>query len=77
VPGGNYGQRGSNDGRIAGYMRSLLATQFGVVFVTDGVRNRPQYTKRTGDPSRYELRRDTTADDLYGWLRAAGPKGHR
>jgi hypothetical protein len=80
VPGGNYGQRGTNDGRIPDYMRSLLGTQFGVVFVTDA-RNRPAYTTRSGEPSRYEARRDTTADDLYGWLRAEDPaaraKGRR
>jgi hypothetical protein len=56
VPGGNYGQAESNDARIAGWMRSLLRTQFGVVL-------------GTGDARRFEVGPGTTASELYGWLR--------
>lgn len=56
VPYGNYGQRRSNDPRIAPWMRSLLATQFPVVFAGPG-------------PDRFEVSAGTTADDLYRWLR--------
>lgn len=56
VPGGNYGQRGSNDARIAPWTRSLLRTQFGVFLAS-------------GDARRYEVSAATTASALYGWLR--------
>jgi hypothetical protein len=56
VPGGNYGQRGSNDARIAPWLRSLLRTQFGGVFLA------------SGDARRFEVSAATTASSLYGWL---------
>lgn len=56
VPGGNYGQRGSNDARIASWTRSLLRSQFGVYLAT-------------GDGHRFEASAATTASKLYGWLR--------
>jgi peptidoglycan/xylan/chitin deacetylase (PgdA/CDA1 family) len=56
VPGGNYGQRGTNDARIAPWVRSLLRTQFGVFLAR-------------GDARRYEASAATTASALYGWLR--------
>ena len=56
LPYGNYGQRGSNDPRIAGWMRALLATQFPVVFAGPG-------------EHRYQVDGTTTADDVYRWLR--------
>jgi hypothetical protein len=55
VPFGNYGQGESNDPRIGPWMRSLLATQFPVVFAGTG-------------PHRFAVSGDTTADDLYRWL---------
>jgi hypothetical protein len=76
VPHGNYGQHGSNDPRIAPYMRSLLASQFGIAFVANE-RNDPPYTTRAGDPARYEIHAGTTADDLYAWLRSADPAERR
>jgi hypothetical protein len=57
VPGGNYGQRGSNDARIAPWMRSLLRTQFAGVFLA------------RGDSRRYEVSGASTASSVYGWLR--------
>ncbi|MEA2466846.1 MAG: hypothetical protein QOJ57_972 [Thermoleophilaceae bacterium] len=55
VPRGNYGQQGSNDARIAPWMRGLLRTQFGVFLAG-------------GDKPRYDVRSGTTATELYGWL---------
>jgi poly-beta-1,6-N-acetyl-D-glucosamine N-deacetylase len=72
VPFGNYGQAGSNDPRIAPYMRSLLETQFGVFFTEDALDD-PPYTGRTGDARRFELYPQTSADRLYAWLRAHDP----
>jgi hypothetical protein len=56
VPGGDYGQRESNDPRIAPWMRSLLRSQFGAVLAS-------------GDARRFEVGPGTTASELYGWLR--------
>jgi hypothetical protein len=56
VPFGNYGQRGSNDPRIAAWVRGLLAAQFPVVFAS-------------ANGGRYQVDGTTTADDLYRWLR--------
>jgi poly-beta-1,6-N-acetyl-D-glucosamine N-deacetylase len=72
VPGGDYGAAATNDPRIPGYARSLIATQFGPAFVRDA-RNWPGYTTRSGDAARLEIGRTTTADDLYAWLRAKDP----
>ena len=72
VPGGDYGRLASNDGHIAPQVRDLITTQFGVGFVR-APRNYPAYTKPAGDPARFDLGRTTTADDLYGWLRAKDP----
>jgi peptidoglycan/xylan/chitin deacetylase (PgdA/CDA1 family) len=56
VPGGNYGQRGSNDARIAGWLRPLLRSQFSVYLAA-------------GDEHRFRVSAATTASALYGWLR--------
>jgi peptidoglycan/xylan/chitin deacetylase (PgdA/CDA1 family) len=57
LPGGNYGQRRSNDPRIAGWVRSLLRSQFGGAVLA------------SGDARRFEVGPGTTASALYGWLR--------
>ena len=76
VPYGNYGQVSTNDPRIEGYMRALLARQFGTVFVQDQA-NAPAYT-RPGDPAeRYEVNSETTTDQLYVWLRDHSPAAER
>jgi Polysaccharide deacetylase len=72
VPGGDYGAQATNDPRIPGYVRSLVAAQFGPAFVRDA-RNWPGYTTRKGDAARLEIGAETTADDLYTWLRAKDP----
>jgi peptidoglycan/xylan/chitin deacetylase (PgdA/CDA1 family) len=72
VPGGDLGAGATNDARIPGYVRSLVATQFGAAFVRDE-RNWPAYTARSGDAARFEIGHATTADDLYAWLRAKDP----
>jgi peptidoglycan/xylan/chitin deacetylase (PgdA/CDA1 family) len=72
VPGGDLGASATNDPRVPGYVRGLLATQFGAAFVRDPL-NWPGYTARSGDAARLEIGRDTTADDLYAWLRAKDP----
>ena len=56
VPYGNYGQLGTNDARIAAFMRTLLAAQFPAVLAGPGA-------------NRYLVDGTTTADDLYRWLR--------
>ena len=72
VPSGDYGAAANNDPRIPLYVRSLIGTQFGPAFVRDA-RNWPAYTGRSGDAARFEIGRETTADDLYAWLRAKDP----
>jgi peptidoglycan/xylan/chitin deacetylase (PgdA/CDA1 family) len=72
VPGGDYGAQATNDARIPGFVRSLVTTQFGTAFVRDA-RNWPGYTTRSGDATRFEVGRETTADDLYTWLRSKDP----
>jgi peptidoglycan/xylan/chitin deacetylase (PgdA/CDA1 family) len=73
VPAGDYGRLGNNDPRIPGYAGKLIVDQFGVAFVRDP-RNYPGYTTPKGDAARFELGAETTADDLYNWLRAGEPK---
>jgi hypothetical protein len=72
VPAGDFGRLGTNDARIPGHVRALIADQFGVGFVRDG-RNYPPYTTRQGDAERFEIGETTTADNLYYWLRAKNP----
>jgi peptidoglycan/xylan/chitin deacetylase (PgdA/CDA1 family) len=72
VPAGDYGRLGTNDARIPGYAGGLIADQFGVAFVRDA-RNYPGYTTPKGDAARFEIGAQTTADDLYAWLRAGDP----
>jgi hypothetical protein len=72
VPGGDYGAQVTNDPRIPGYVRGLLASQFGPAFVRDA-HNWPAFTARKGDAARLEIGRATTAGDLYSWLRAKDP----
>jgi hypothetical protein len=49
-----------------------VTAQFGPAFVRDA-RNWPGYTARSGDAARLEIGAETTADDLYTWLRAKDP----
>jgi peptidoglycan/xylan/chitin deacetylase (PgdA/CDA1 family) len=72
VPAGNYGQLRSNDPRIAPFLRSLLGTQFGTVFVTDEDPS-PPYSGTTGDAHRYLVRADASAESVYAWLRRENP----
>jgi hypothetical protein len=69
VPDGDYGTIATNDPRIPGYTRALLAAQFGPAFVGGA----QAYTTRSGDAARFEIGATTTADDLYAWLRAKDP----
>jgi hypothetical protein len=66
IPYGDYGQRGSNDARIAPYLHGLLSAQFAVAFGDHA----QGYTARSGDPERYAPR---SAGSLYAWLRAGDP----
>jgi Polysaccharide deacetylase len=72
VPGGDYGQRATNDPRIPDHVRGLINSQFGVAFVR-AVHNYPPYTRREGPAARFEIGHSTTADQLYNWLRAKDP----
>ena len=58
VPGGDYGQAGTNDPRIAPYLRGLLATQFGQALVES---DDPPFATRTGDATRLVVRASTSA----------------
>ena len=73
VPYGDYGQHGTNDPRIPGFLSSLLQRQFGTFFVqADG--NDPGYTQPgTGAAERYEVHTSTTLAALYGWLKRHHP----
>ncbi|MBV9212122.1 MAG: polysaccharide deacetylase family protein [Actinobacteria bacterium] len=73
VPKGDYGQRGSNDARIAPLMRGLLHRQFEVAF-TQRPDDDPGYTRPRGDPERFEIHANTTTDRLYMWLRDHAPR---
>ena len=68
VPFGSYGQRGTNDRRIAPTVRMLISAQFGVGF-TEGRGPRVPFTTRHGEPERYDVGRRTSAGRLYAWLR--------
>jgi len=66
APFGDVGQNSRED-RAEPFLRSLLATQFRVVFV-QGAGNDPGYTTATGSTERFELHTATTADQLHRWL---------
>jgi peptidoglycan/xylan/chitin deacetylase (PgdA/CDA1 family) len=68
VPFGEYGQNNTNDPRIPAFMRAELSRRFDAVFT----QNNPRYTTPgtpAADLRRYEIYTDTSADDLYRWLR--------
>jgi peptidoglycan/xylan/chitin deacetylase (PgdA/CDA1 family) len=69
VPYGDYGQRAANDPEIAGLLSALLKRQFGSFFIQADDDDPGFTTPGTGAAQRYELRTDTSLDDLYGWLR--------
>jgi peptidoglycan/xylan/chitin deacetylase (PgdA/CDA1 family) len=69
VPYGDYGQRTVNDPEIAGLLSGLLTRQFGNFFIQADDDDPDFTTPGTGAAKRYELRTDTSLDDLYGWLR--------
>jgi hypothetical protein len=69
VPFGNYGHDGdTNDERIAPFMKQLLAKHFQAVFMTRPPVYSTPASPRAGLP-RIEIHSDTSADDLYRWLR--------
>ena len=68
LPGGNYGQMGTNDRRIPPLVRQLATRQFGVVFTRDP-RNVPGFARPGAVAERYVLHRETRADQLLSWLR--------
>lgn len=72
VPFGDYGQNNTNDPRIPAFMRAELTRRFDAVFT----QNNPRYTRpgtAAADLQRFEVHTDTSADDLYRWLRTHLP----
>ena len=72
VPFGDYGQNNANDPRIPTFMRAELTRRFDAVFT----QNTPRYSTPgtpAADLQRYEVHTDTSADDLYRWLRVHQP----
>jgi biofilm PGA synthesis lipoprotein PgaB len=72
VPFGSYGNDGTNDHRIPGFMRRFLGRNFQAVFMTEpSVYTTP--TSRSAALPRFEIHGDTRTDDLYRWLRDRMP----
>lgn len=72
VPFGDFGQNEHNDRRIAPLMRRMLASSYAATFT----QNTAAYATPDAAPTdlqRYEVGADTTADDLYRWLRDHRP----
>jgi peptidoglycan/xylan/chitin deacetylase (PgdA/CDA1 family) len=75
LPYGNYGEDGNNDARIRAELPRWLGRRYAVVFNT----NNPEYAVRPvrgrapASVPRHELRNDTSASDVYEWLRLARP----
>jgi peptidoglycan/xylan/chitin deacetylase (PgdA/CDA1 family) len=69
VPYSDYGQGRTNDSAIAGLLSALLKRQFGSYFVQADDGDAAFSAPGIGAVDRYEVRTDTTLDDLYGWLR--------
>lgn len=72
VPYSNYGQDGTNDPRIPGYMKQLLAGRFDAVFLDDRAAwSTPNQAH--GIIERFALHSITGADRLYLWLKGLQP----
>jgi poly-beta-1,6-N-acetyl-D-glucosamine N-deacetylase len=72
VPFGSYGNDGTNDARIPGFMRRFLERNFQAVFMTEpSAYSTP--ASRTAALPRFEIHGDTRTDDLYRWLRDRMP----
>ena len=72
VPFGSYGNDGTNDARIPGFMRRFLQRNFKAVFMTEpSAYSTP--ASRTSALPRFEIHGDTRTDDLYRWLRDRMP----
>jgi peptidoglycan/xylan/chitin deacetylase (PgdA/CDA1 family) len=68
VPFGDYGDKSTNDPRIAPFLDAFLGRQFRAVFLTWP----PDYSTPSDDHSRLpriEVHQDTGAKRLYRWLR--------
>jgi peptidoglycan/xylan/chitin deacetylase (PgdA/CDA1 family) len=72
VPFGSYGNDGTNDRRIPGFMRRLLQRNFQAVFMTEPSAYSTPKSARAALP-RFEIHGDTRTDDLYRWLRDRMP----
>ena len=72
VPFGSYGNDGTNDARITGYMRRFLQRNFQAVFMTEPSVYSTPASSRAALP-RFEVHGDTRTDDLYRWLRDRMP----
>lgn len=74
VPFGDFGQHETNDRRIPEMLRPWMAHQFGAIFVqaADPPFSRPGGA--TDIVQRFEIQRDTSADELHDWLGRYGPR---
>jgi biofilm PGA synthesis lipoprotein PgaB len=73
VPFGSYGNDGTNDSRIPGYMERFLERNFQAVFMTEpSVYSTPK-SRRSALP-RFEVHGDTRTDELYKGLRDRMPE---
>lgn len=74
LPYGSYGQDATNDPRIPEFLSAYLRSRFPAVFIVD-----PPAFSTPATPAdrigRYEIHTDTSADELYGWLRDGLPAG--
>lgn len=76
VPFGDLGQRAADDERIPELLGSFLTRQFGSYLVQSDDGDADFTTPGQGAAERYELRTQTTLDELDGWLRRhAEPAG--
>jgi poly-beta-1,6-N-acetyl-D-glucosamine N-deacetylase len=70
-PYGEYGQAGTNDPRIPGYLSHWLEGRFAAIFIQE----HPAFA--TADiqiVNRLAIHNTTTADDLYAWLTTHDPQ---
>lgn len=73
-PFGAFGQYGTNDRRIPGFLREELGRRFEALFYqpSDAGFTRPAPPSRV--QPRFEVRRDTTAEKLGRWLSTSSAK---